>query len=146
MHILSELLLLVGPLVLLGLLGLGLVSLVRRRATPDVPGANPAFGLPQVITLPRPNPLERHRIDPIAFVAGLLTIAVGAVGLAHQLGAFELGASAVAILLAALVGLAIVTTIIVWPRTPQVIEDPRLERDAAKAAGPRPRADADERN
>lgn len=104
-----------GPFIVIGVIVIALVKATSRSG-------------------PRPAPLERHRIDSIAFVAGLLTVCVGGVGLAHQLGAIELGPAHVAVIVTALIAVAIIATIVVMPRRQERIEDPRLARDAAKAA------------
>ncbi|NLA36910.1 MAG: hypothetical protein GX868_14665 [Actinobacteria bacterium] len=127
-------------------LGLAVIALIRRlsssagTATPGSPGAR------QVIVLPRPNPLERHRLDPIAFVAGGLTVAVGIIGLLHQAGAFDLGPGAVAVTVTGLIGVGVVAAVLLWPRQPQRIEDPRLERRVDQPDSTNQRDGADQRD
>lgn len=50
--------------------------------------------------------MERHPIDPIALVAGLVTLAGGVIALLHQTGTVELGAEATAIVACIMLGVA----------------------------------------
>lgn len=48
--------------------------------------------------------MERHPLDPIALVTGLVTVVAGVIALLHQSGAFHLGFGAVALIACGLLG------------------------------------------
>lgn len=50
--------------------------------------------------------MERHPIDPIALVAGLVTLAGGVIALLHQTGTVEMGAEATTIVACVMLGVA----------------------------------------
>lgn len=115
------------PLVLIAVALWAIAAAVRRPTRIPRGTEGPAVDQPTIV-LPRPNPLERHRIDPIAFVAGGLTVAIGVIGLLHQTGAISLGPGAVAVVLVGLTGVGVVAAVLLWPRRTERIEDPRLNR------------------
>lgn len=50
--------------------------------------------------------MDRHPLDPIALVTGLVTLAGGGVALLHQLGAFRLGPGPVTLIALVVLGVA----------------------------------------
>ena len=48
--------------------------------------------------------MERHPLDPIALVTGLVVVIAGVIALLHQLGAFSLGVGPVALIACGLLG------------------------------------------
>lgn len=60
--------------------------------------------------------MERHPLDPIALVCGLVTLTAGVVALLHQLGAFHLGAAAVTVLGAGVLGAAGIVGVVLATR------------------------------
>lgn len=60
--------------------------------------------------------MERHPLDPIALVAGLVTLTAGAIALAHQTGVIGLGPGPVALVALIALGLAGATLVMLSGR------------------------------
>jgi hypothetical protein len=62
--------------------------------------------------------MERHPLDPIALVCGLVTVAGGVIALLHQLGAFHLGPASVVLFGCGLLGAGGAALVVLMARTP----------------------------
>ena len=70
--------------------------------------------------------MERHPLDPIALVAGLVTAIAGIVALLHQLGAFHLGLAPTVLIASGLLGLGGVVLVALTARPPSEPRQPDL--------------------
>lgn len=64
--------------------------------------------------------MERHPLDPIALVCGLVTLVGGVIALLHQLGVFHLGAASVVLIGCGLLGAGGAALVVLIARQAQV--------------------------
>lgn len=84
--------------------------------------------------------MERHPLDPIALVCGLVTVAAGVIALLHQLGAFHLGVASVVLLGCGLLGAGGAALVVLMARhgsTVEVSGRPAAEQPHGSAVEPR---------
>ncbi len=81
--------------------------------------------------------MERHPLDPIALVTGLVTLIGGVIALLHQQGAFHLGVGPVVLLACGLLGAGGVALVVLTSRPPGPAPA-AAPADPAAAESPRP--------
>lgn len=74
--------------------------------------------------------MDRHPLDPIALVAGLVTIVGGVIALLHQVGAFHLGPGSVFLIACIVLGTAGTALVLLMGR------DAAAGRSADPSTGP----------
>ena len=85
--------------------------------------------------------MERHPLDPIALVCGLVTVAGGVIALLHQLGAFHLGPASVVLFGCGLLGAGGAALVVLMARHGSTAEEPgRQVAEELHGAGVEPRA------